>query len=309
MLVSDQKTERLINLTLALLATKRFLTKNEIFSTVAGYSGSAETKERMFERDKDELRSLGIKIDVRGIDPLFEDEQGYLIKADAFQMDAKAYSQEELLYLTMAANLWHESALHDQSRAALLKIQSLSGPVETDAINLPIIKDSEDSTLLSLIFEAVNTLTQLKFEYKGTLRVVNPYGLYSRDGFWYLIAKEAEVVKTFKLVRFNRNVEKSGKPNSFEKPKNFDLKVFVSQSESSQNMPAEVLIRKNQALALRKKYITEEINADWDLMRLNYSNNDELIENLLWYASDVVVVSPQSVRDEILSRCREVFNG
>lgn len=98
-------------------------------------------------------------------------------------------------------------------------------------------------------------------------------------------------------------------PNSFEKPKNFDLKGFVSQSESSQNMPAEVLIRKNQALALRKKYITEEINADWDLMRLNYSNNDELIENLLWYASDVVVVSPRSVRDEIISRCREVFNG
>lgn len=309
MLVSDQKTERLINLTLALLATKRFLTKNEIFSTVAGYSGSAETKERMFERDKEELRSLGIKIDVRGIDPLFEDEQGYLIKEDAFQMDAKAYSQEELLYLTMAANLWHESALHDQSRAALLKIQSLSGPVETDAINLPIIKDSEDSTLLSLIFDAVNTLTQLKFEYKDTLRVVNPYGLYTRDGFWYLIAKEGEVIKTFKLVRFNRNVEKAGKPNSFEKPKNFDLKDFVSQSASSQSIPAEVLIRKNQALALRKKYITEEINADWDLMRLSYSNSDELIENLLWYASDVVVVSPQSVRDEILSRCREVFNG
>lgn len=65
--MSDQKTERLINLTLALLATKRYLTKSEIFRVVAGYSGSAETMERMFERDKDELRSMGIEIEVKGL--------------------------------------------------------------------------------------------------------------------------------------------------------------------------------------------------------------------------------------------------
>ena len=58
--MSDQKTERLINLTLALLSSKRYLTKSEIFKNVAGYSGSAETMERMFERDKDDLRNLNI---------------------------------------------------------------------------------------------------------------------------------------------------------------------------------------------------------------------------------------------------------
>jgi len=57
----SRKIERLINLTIALLATKRYLTKSEIFKTVEGYEGSAETKERMFERDKDDLRSLGIE--------------------------------------------------------------------------------------------------------------------------------------------------------------------------------------------------------------------------------------------------------
>ena len=108
--MSAQKTERLINLTLALLATKRYLTKSEIFKAVAGYSGSPETMERMFERDKDELRSLGIEIEVKGIDPLFEDEQGYLIRSETFQLSENEFSKEELLYLTMAANLWHDSA-------------------------------------------------------------------------------------------------------------------------------------------------------------------------------------------------------
>ena len=73
--MSDQKTERLINLTLALLASKRYLSKSEIFNTVAGYSGSSESMERMFERDKDELRNLGIQIEVKALDPLFDDEQ------------------------------------------------------------------------------------------------------------------------------------------------------------------------------------------------------------------------------------------
>ena len=63
--MSSQKTERLINLTLALLATKRYLTKSEIFKSVTGYSGSPETMERMFERDKDELRNMGVEIEDR----------------------------------------------------------------------------------------------------------------------------------------------------------------------------------------------------------------------------------------------------
>jgi proteasome accessory factor B len=60
----SRKSERLVNLTIALLATKRWLTKAEIFANVAGYSGDSEAKDRMFERDKDDLRSLGINIEL-----------------------------------------------------------------------------------------------------------------------------------------------------------------------------------------------------------------------------------------------------
>ena len=76
----SRKSERLVNLTIALLATKRYLTKSEIFRTLEGYEGTTETKERMFERDKDDLRKLGIEIEVGSFDPLFEDEPGYRIK-------------------------------------------------------------------------------------------------------------------------------------------------------------------------------------------------------------------------------------
>ena len=307
--MSDQKTERLINLTLALLASKRFLTKSEIFSTVAGYSGNTETMERMFERDKDELRNLGIKIEVRGIDPLFEDEQGYLIQEDTFQIDSNAFTQEELLYLTMAANLWHDSALHDQSKAALLKIQSISGPIEADEVNSPVIRDNEDSTTLLLIFEAINNLAQLEFEYKGSVRRVNPYGLYTRDGFWYLVAQENDVIKTFKLVRISKSVNIAGKSNSFLKPKDFDVKEFLRSSQPNTKSHVVILVRKNQALALRKKYEVKEIDSEWDRMEFEYLMVDELIESLLWFGSDVVVLSPKSIREKLIANCEELVNG
>ena len=74
-LTVSRKSERLVNLTIALLATKRYLTKSEIFRTVDGYDGSPEAMERMFERDKDDLRSLGIVIELGTFDPLFEDQR------------------------------------------------------------------------------------------------------------------------------------------------------------------------------------------------------------------------------------------
>ena len=60
------KVERLVNLVIALLSTRGFITADKIRSTVAGYSDTptAEAFSRMFERDKTELRTLGLEIEV-----------------------------------------------------------------------------------------------------------------------------------------------------------------------------------------------------------------------------------------------------
>lgn len=307
--MSAQKTERLINLTLALLATKRHLTKSEIFKAVAGYSGSPETMERMFERDKDELRSLGIEIEVKGIDPLFEDEQGYLIRSETFQLSENEFTKEELLYLTMAANLWHDSALGSDSKAALLKIQSLSGPIESDAVNTPAVRDSESAALLSSVFEALDTEQLIKFGYKGKERTAQPFGLYTRDGFWYLVAREEDEVKSFKLLRIEGKIVKEGKTGSFKKPPEFDLIKFLSNSRSEQEIQAQVYVRKEQAHVLRSKYSAKEINEEWDLMSIPYIYEQEIIETILWYGTNIIVDSPASLRSEVISRLKVIANG
>jgi proteasome accessory factor B len=85
--MASEKNSRLINLVIALLATKKFLTKPQIFKAVAGYEGNAEATDRMFERDKEELRALGIEIEIRAIDPLFEDDIGYRLRPERYRLD------------------------------------------------------------------------------------------------------------------------------------------------------------------------------------------------------------------------------
>ena len=306
--MSDQKTERLINLTLALLSSKRYLTKSEIFNNVAGYSGSPETMERMFERDKDELRNLGIRIEVRALDPLFEDDQGYLIDSDTFQINPNDFSQEEIFLLTMAANLWHGSALQKDSKAALLKIQSLDGLVATNTVASPVIEDNEDSKKLLLIFDAVERFITLEFEYKGTIRQVKPYGIYTRRGFWYLAAQENDVVKSFKVVRIGQQIRATSKAQAFDKPSEFKLSAFLEDINSPTTSKAEVRIRKNQALALRKRHKVEEVDSEWDKLFIDYIFEEDLIESLLWYGSNLVVISPTSIRDQIINRAKGLMN-
>ena len=306
--MSDQKTERLINLTLALLSSKRYLTKSEIFNNVAGYSGSPETMERMFERDKDELRNLGIRIEVRALDPLFEDDQGYLIDSNTFQINPNDFSQEEIFLLTMAANLWHGSALQQDSKAALLKIQSLDGLVATNTVASPVIEDNEDSKKLLLIFDAVERFITLEFEYKGTIRQVKPYGIYTRRGFWYLAAQENDVVKSFKVVRIGQQIRATSKAQAFDKPSEFKLSAFLEDINSPTTSKAEVRIRKNQALALRKRHKVEEVDSEWDKLFIDYIFEEDLIESLLWYGSNLVVISPTSIRDQIINRAKGLMN-
>ena len=306
--MSDQKTERLINLTLALLSSKRYLTKSEIFNNVAGYSGSPETMERMFERDKDELRNLGIRIEVRALDPLFEDDQGYLIDSDTFQINPNDFSQEEIFLLTMAANLWHGSALQKDSKAALLKIQSLDGLVATNTVASPVIEDNEDSKKLLLIFDAVERFITLEFEYKGTIRQVKPYGIYTRRGFWYLAAQENDLVKSFKVVRIGQQIRATSKAQAFAKPSEFKLSAFLEDINAPTTSKAEVRIRKNQALALRKRHKVEEVDSEWDKLFIDYIFEEDLIESLLWYGSNLVVISPTSIRDQIINRAKGLMN-
>src|SRR6201993_4732748 len=76
--MSKRKTERLLSLVVCLLSSQRYLTATQIRAAVPGYPDSFDAFKRMFERDKEELRELGIPLDMGSNGPL-DEELGYRI--------------------------------------------------------------------------------------------------------------------------------------------------------------------------------------------------------------------------------------
>ena len=309
--MSSDKTERLINLTLGLLSSKRYLTKNEIFRNIAGYSGSPETMERMFERDKDELRSLGIEIEVGQIDPLFEDEQGYLIRSTSIQIQPDEFSKEDLLLMTMAGNLWKESALSGISQNALIKVASLDGGVGFNNVALPLVEDEKFNTkLFEKIVDAIQQNKFLAFTYRNKKRIVAPLGLKNTKGFWYLIAQEKDSeIKVFKLIRIQTEIEILNNEKNFTKPALFDVNSYLSNSLINDQREAVINIREYKVNNLRSKGEIIESKDGWDTLKITFDDLTEFARELLWYGDDLYVLSPEDLRIQVIDSLKLVLNG
>jgi proteasome accessory factor B len=100
--MSKRRTERLLSIVVLLLSTRRYLTAEEIRRAVIGYPDQDEAFKRMFERDKEELRELGIPLEMRPVSPL-DDEQGYRIPRQDYELPEIHLTAGEAAVLGIAA--------------------------------------------------------------------------------------------------------------------------------------------------------------------------------------------------------------
>ena len=227
--MADKKAERLINLTLALLSTKRYLKKSEIFANVEGYSGTAEAMDRMFERDKNELRSLGIDISVGDLDPLFDDEPGYRIFKDSYAFQLRDLEPADVALLSIAAKTWNDSTLGQDAQAGLLKLESL-GVISESSENFAFSYRYEDPTSnLVLIENAIFDQTVIEFLYRdgSTKRHIEPYKIYLWRGFWYIFGKDIDKnePRSFRISRISGEVVQTKK--KFKFPDTIDSFYYI----------------------------------------------------------------------------------
>lgn len=311
--MSNAKTERLVNLTMALLASRRFVTKSEIFRRVAGYSGSQETKERMFERDKDDLRALGIEIEVGGHDPAFEDEPGYRISPERYQLPSKSFTSTELGLISVALNLWRGSAREDETDNVLRRFQSLGVTVQHPQ-GLALQNISIDEAGLTEITEALAARQTIRFSYvkkgmkQSEIRRVNPMGLSAWQGSWYLVGEDLdrEDIRAFKLNRFDSGIEKIGKSGGYEIPKDFSVKEYLVMYQRSESI-ATIHLRKNQGQNLRAlATMQEQRDEEWDVVSIPLDDPQALMREILWSGDDAIVIEPIELRDQIIGVLRKI---
>src|SRR6478735_4685880 len=185
---SADKTERLLNLILALKSARRPVSKQKIRESLPAYAAatSDEAFDRMFERDKDELREMGIPISTTVLDVLFDDEVGYRIEASETTLPAISFEADEV-----AALAWSTASISGAASAGLRKLR-LSG-VEIDesvaAGAEPRIRTKEPA--FNAVHAAVSALQPITFDYRRndgelTTRHVQPWALKNWHGRWYL---------------------------------------------------------------------------------------------------------------------------
>jgi len=261
----------------------------------------------MFERDKDDLRSLGIEIEVGSFDPLFNDEAGYRIKQEKYQLDLGQITPTEISLLSLAAQAWQGASFDEAAQKALLKLNSMGVP--SDSLTLPgaASKLSDGGRDFPLITKAIADQQLLTFTYIDSqlhqnVRKVVPIGLSSRAGFWYLsgVDQEIQEMRTFRVDRIEGEILASKGPRDFETPQNFDPKgVFEGGSSTSFS---SIDVRKGKGTSLRALATSTESLGEWDRLRVPIYNLHTLASMVLWHGNDAFVQQPQELREILIDQ-------
>ncbi len=305
--MADKKAERLINLTLALLSTKRYLKKSEIFANVEGYSGTAEAMDRMFERDKNELRSLGIDISVGDLDPLFDDEPGYRIFKDSYAFQLRDLEPADVALLSIAAKTWNDSTLGQDAQAGLLKLESL-GVISESSENFAFSYRYEDPTSnLVLIENAIFDQTVIEFLYRdgSTKRHIEPYKIYLWRGFWYLFGKDIDKnePRSFRISRISGEVVQTKK--KFKFPDTIDLREFLPKPFQYK---VRLEIPEGKGAILRNLGRIESSSESGDICEIIFSDPEVALQEILRNGKDVCVLEPDSLRNALRIHLENLSN-
>jgi proteasome accessory factor B len=313
--MSRRKTERLLNLVVCLLATRRYLSAEQIRQAVPGYPDGTEAFKRMFERDKEELRELGIPLET-GSDG--DEEAGYRIQRQAYELPEIQLSPDEAAVLGLAARVWQRASLAEAASGALLKLRA-AGVDTAEAASLGIEPrvDTHEPSFPDL-WSAVRDRRPVTFDYQGVgrsapqRRHLEPWGVVSRRGRWYVAGHDRDrgQVRVFRLSRILGEVTADGPAGTVVVPEDADVREIVTSNSNPapDRRTATVRLRRDAAHGIRRWATDVQAGDDgWDVAELGFADVDRLVDYLAGFADDVVVAGPPDVRDAMIQHLKAVL--
>jgi proteasome accessory factor B len=321
------KVERLMNLVIALLSTRGYLTAEKIRTNVAGYSDSpnVEAFSRMFERDKNELRDLGIPLETGRVSS-FDPTEGYRINRDAYALPAVELTPDEAAAVAVATQLWDSPELITATQGALLKLRAAGVDVDPDApvsiaapAGQPGLRAAEGN--LGKLLAAIDSGRAVQFPHRPartepyTVRTVEPWGVLTKRGRWYLVGhdRDRDATRVFRLSRIGADVTAIGPAGAVTRPEGADLREIVAAAVTEvaagpAGMKATVWVADGRGTALRQAGTSigprQLTGRDGEVVEL-VGAADWLIREIAGYGADAVVLEPSLLRDEVLARLQE----
>jgi len=312
--VSSRRTERLLNLVICLLHTRSFLTAERIRDLVPGYddSPSEEAFKRAFERDKEDLRDLGIPLET-GTNSAFDDEPGYRIARRDYALPDITLEPDEAAAVGLAARMWSSATLGAAATRALRKLEAAGVEVAPLPEGLqPRLEAS--GAAFPLLAEAVHDGRVVTFDYRTgaggeqSRRTVEPWGVVWWHGRWYLVGhdRDRDAVRVFRLSRIVGEPAASGPAGAVRRPEGADLTTIVaSYDRATPTSSARVQVRSGRGHGLRR--VATEVTPGppgWDVVQVSFGDAERLADLVLPYGRDAVVLEPPEVVDVVVRRLR-----
>lgn len=314
-----QKSERLLNLLIMLLVQRHYVSKERIRAILYADS-STEAFEKMFERDKEELRSLGVPIEVGQMDAYFDDEPGYRIRADELALPDISLTADEAAVIGLATRVWEHARLAEATTEAVRKLTALGVPLDVSALDIAQPRLSADEPSFDVFWEAVQERTPVEFDYRRsgavrtTTRHLQPWGVVRYSGRWYVVGFDTDrgEERVFRLSRVQGAARKTGKPGAYDVPPGTDVRATtVRLAPPPRTTRVVLLVREGAGLALRRDAESVETGVTgpddatgWD--RVVLTRGSGVADEVLGYGADVYVEQPESLRDEVIARLRAV---
>lgn len=325
--MTSRKTERILNLTICLLVSGRYLPKSQIREAVEGYHDLSDSAfERTFERDKDELRALGVPIEVGSFDAFFDDEPGYRIKASEFELPPVELDADEAAAVGVAARVWQQASVAESTQSALAKLRAAG--VEPDTSQLATLEPSVQAReeAFEPLWTAVLDRVRVSFTYRGTeKRTLEPWGMTASKGRWYVIGYDTDrrATRMFKLTRITDKPRRLSKVGAYQVPDDLDLRALARSLDPREpHRTALVAVRVGKGPTLRRRSRSaEEVDGDgaeatdvplpagFEVLRVAYSDRHSLAEEVVRYGADAIVLDPPELRERVLEMLGRVAAG
>jgi proteasome accessory factor B len=315
--VSTARAERLVNLVLCLLSTRSYLTAERIRGIVAGYADapSDEAFFRMFERDKAELRDLGVPLET-GRNSAFDATDGYRIARRDYELGEIDLEPDEAAAVALAVRLWEAPELTGAAQGALLKLRAAG--VDVDEVSAPAVEPKVRATepAFGPLLAAVRDNQAVKFDYRRPptsdvmTRTVEPWGVVSWRGRWYLVGqdRDRDAPRCFRLSRVVGDVRPVGKPGDFERPTGVNLMAHVlgGPQEPKPTTSARLWVADGRAQGVRRQAtVVGRRTLDGqpgDEVTVELRFPESAAGWLAGHGADVVVLEPDVLRKSVRER-------
>lgn len=321
--MANRRSERLLNLLIMLLVQRRHVPKAKIREIL--YPGQSEDAfERMFDRDKDELRSLGVPVEVGTLDAYFDDEVGYRIRPDEFALPEVDLTADEAAVVGLAGKVWQHATLAEATTEALRKLSAADVPVDVTALDVVEPRISVDEPAFDTLWQATQERRTVTFAYRRpgepepTTRHLQPWGVVRHSGRWYAVGFDTDrgAERVFRLSRIVGDARLAGEPGGYDIPAGTDIRAIARRlARPPETETISVLVRAGSGHGLRRMSSSTETgvvgpdeHSAWDRVTLRGSAR-VLADEVLTYGADAWVEAPEHLRREVRDRLAGLVQG